>query len=108
MTGQAAAGLGRHHRTAAEGHDAVVLGQRGATAGTSSARKCGSPSSMKISAIGLPARRSMSASVSRSATPQRSARICADRRLAGAHRADQDDPGPGPRPLAHRYLSVAR
>ena len=64
--GQQLAGVRVEDRAAAEREHAVVPGERVAHGRAAPAsRKCGSPSSTKISAIGRPASATMSASVSR-------------------------------------------
>ena len=92
-------------RAAAERQHAVVLGSAAATAARSSARKCGSPSSTKMSRDRLPA----SASMSCVGVAERRRR---SRSASSAPTVDLPDPG-GPtrtsgRERRHRILRSAR
>ncbi len=73
MVGEEVLRLFREDGAAAERDDALVFGEGRVDGGAFQFAEPPSPSSMKISPIGLPAADSTSASVSRSATPRRSA-----------------------------------
>ena len=82
---------GLDHDPAAARDDGRILGAALVKPSASIARKAGSPSSAKISDIGLPASRSISVVQIHEGDPQPARQLSTDDGLAGARHADEVD-----------------